>query len=271
MSSCVRPLVESNTSPVVLLHGFDSSCLEWRYTYPLLEEAGLETWAVDILGWGFSDLEKLPSCDVATKRQHIYQLWKSYIKKPVILVGPSLGAAVAIDFAVNYPEAVEKLVLIDASVYTEGTANRANLPKMVAYAGVSLLKSVPLRLYVNLLAFTEISFSTSLDWMNIGRLHCLFPWWKDATVDFMRSGGYNVVAQIEQVKQKTLIIWGEDDQIISNKLAVRLHCELPNAIIRQIPDCGHLPHVERPSSVAKLIVEFAQQDCYKEAQYVSQL
>lgn len=33
-----------------------SSCLEWRYSYPLLEEAGLETWAVDILGWGFSDL-----------------------------------------------------------------------------------------------------------------------------------------------------------------------------------------------------------------------
>lgn len=51
----------------------------------------------------------------------------------------------------------------------------------------------------------------------------------------------------------------------------RLHCELPNAILRQIPDCGHLPHVERPSSVAKLIVEFHQQDCYEEAQCVSQL
>lgn len=33
-----------------------SSCLEWRCAYPLLEEAGLEAWAVDVLGWGFSDL-----------------------------------------------------------------------------------------------------------------------------------------------------------------------------------------------------------------------
>lgn len=32
---------------------------------------------------------------------------------------------------------------------------------------VALLKSVPLRLYVNLLAFTDISFNTSLDWMNV--------------------------------------------------------------------------------------------------------
>ncbi|KAL6294841.1 hypothetical protein ACE6H2_002983 [Prunus campanulata] len=270
MSSCVKPLVQSNTSPVVLLHGFDSSCLEWRYTYPLLEEAGLETWAVDILGWGFSDLERLPSCNVASKRDHFFQLWKSYIQKPMILVGPSLGAAVAIDFAVSHPEAVERLVLIDASVYTEGTGDLASMPKMLAYAGVYLLKSLPLRFYVNFLSFSGISLSNSLDWANVGRLHCLFPWWEDATVDFMMSGGYNVSAQIEQVKQKTLIIWGEDDQIISSKLGVRLHCELPNAVIRQIPDCGHLPHVEKPSSVAKMIVELVQQDQYKEVQCIPQ-
>lgn len=87
MSSCVKPKQLADTSPIVLLHGFDrlrsckadmitffrgislwicafavyhflffSSCLEWRYTLPLLEEGGFETWAVDILGWGFSDL-----------------------------------------------------------------------------------------------------------------------------------------------------------------------------------------------------------------------
>ena len=46
----------------------------------------------------------------------------------------------------------------------------------------------------------------------------------------------------------------------------RLQCELPNAIIRQIPECGHLPHVEKPNSVAKLITEFVKEECYKEAQ-----
>ncbi|KAM1296846.1 hypothetical protein ACFX2I_023644 [Malus domestica] len=56
MSSCVRPRKQSEINPVVLLHCFDSSCLEWRCAYPLLEEAGLEAWVVDVLGWGFSDL-----------------------------------------------------------------------------------------------------------------------------------------------------------------------------------------------------------------------
>ncbi|KVH96192.1 Alpha/beta hydrolase fold-1 [Cynara cardunculus var. scolymus] len=249
MSSCVKPMIEASTNPLVLLHGFDSSCLEWRYTLPLLEQAGYETWAIDILGWGFSNLAKLPLCNVDSKRDHLYQFWKSYIRRPMLLVGPSLGAAVAVDFAVKHPEAVDKLILIDASVYAEGTGNLSKLPKFVAYAGVSLLKSLPLRIYATSLTFKSLPFTTCLDWTRIGRLHCLLPWWDEATVDFMNSGGYNVL-------QKTLIIWGEDDQIIDSKLAVQLHSELPSAIIRQIPECGHIPHVEKPDAVAKLIKDF---------------
>ncbi|KAJ6290413.1 hypothetical protein OIU78_026194 [Salix suchowensis] len=245
MSSCIKPLRQSNkTSPVVLLHCFDSSCLEWRCTYPLLEEAGLEAWAVDVLGWGFSDLETRPPCDVASKRHHLYQLWKSYMKRPMILVGPSLGASAAIDFAVHYPEAVEKLVLINPSVYAEGTGELAKLPKLVAYAGPSM-------------AFHSF---TILDWTSVGRLHCLLPWWKDATVNFMLSGGYNVISQIKQVKHRTLIICGQHDQIVSYQLVVKLHSELSNAIIREVPGSGHLPHVDNPKCVAKLIADFAQGD-----------
>ncbi|CAI9109833.1 OLC1v1009744C1 [Oldenlandia corymbosa var. corymbosa] len=257
MSSCVKPLIQCQNNPVVLLHCFDSSCLEWRCALPLLEDAALETWAVDVLGWGFSDLESLPPCDAVSKRYHLYQLWKTHIRRPMILVGPSLGAAVAIDFAANFPEAVAKLILIDASVYAEGTGILTKLPKPLAFAGVSLLKSIPLRFYANLLAFDDISLSTCFDWTNIGRLHCLLPWWKAATVDYMLSGGYNVVDKIKQVKPKTLIIWGECDNIVSSKVAMRLHHELPHAIVRLIPDAGHLPHVEKPDAVAKLIAEFA--------------
>ncbi|KAJ6396349.1 hypothetical protein OIU77_021392 [Salix suchowensis] len=262
MSSCVKPPIKQSnkTTPVVLLHCFDSSCLEWRCTLPLLEEAGLEAWAIDVLGWGFSDLESRPPCDVASKRRHLYQLWKSYIRRPMILVGPSLGASVAIDFTVHYPEAVEKLVLINPSVYAEGTGHLAKLPELVAYAGVSFLKSLPLRLYANMLAFNSIPFLTILDWTNVGRLHCFLPWWKDSTVSFMFSGGYNVISQIKQVKHKTLIICGEKDQIVSYKLVVKLHSELSNAIIREVSDSGHLPHVDNPKCVAKLIANFAEDD-----------
>ncbi|XP_064985376.1 alpha/beta hydrolase domain-containing protein VTE7-like isoform X3 [Musa acuminata AAA Group] len=226
MSSCVKPLQERGTEPVVLLHGFDSSCLEWRYSYPLLEGAGIDTWAVDILGWGFSDLQMLPPCNVAAKREHLYQLWRKYIARPMVLVGPSLGASVAMDFIANHPEAV------------------------------SVLKSIPLRFYVNSLALNKVSLQSSWDSMNVGRLHCLQPWWEDATVDFMLSGGYDVRNHVKQIKQETLIIWGQDDQIVSSKVALRLHHELPDSTLIQIPGCGHIPHVEKPELVVQYILKF---------------
>jgi len=33
----------------------------------------------------------------------------------------------------------------------------------------------------------------------VGRLHCLLPWWDDATVDFMTSGGYKIAPLIRKV------------------------------------------------------------------------
>ncbi|KAG9446568.1 hypothetical protein H6P81_012696 [Aristolochia fimbriata] len=108
--------------------------------------------------------------------EKVHLIWKSYIRRPMVLVGPSLGAAVAINFAVNHSEVVKKLVLIDASVYAEGTGKMVGLRRAVAYAGARLLKSIPVRLYANFLAFNKITLSSSFDWMNVGHLHCLLPW-----------------------------------------------------------------------------------------------
>ncbi|KAJ0095818.1 hypothetical protein Patl1_16674 [Pistacia atlantica] len=161
MSSLVKPMIQSTTNPVVLLHGFDSSCLEWRYTYPLLEEAGLETWAIDILGWGFSDLERIPSCDVTSKREHFYQVIFTASRCYFLVTYAYCGLLFALEVlhqkAHGYwldqvlvlllqltlqsiiQKLWENLVLIDASVYAEGTGNLSKLPRAVAYAGVILL------------------------------------------------------------------------------------------------------------------------------------
>eukprot|EP00249_Psilotum_nudum_P008605 c21399_g1_i1 orf=98-1270(+) len=225
MTSCVVASKNcSDSPPVVLLHGFDSSCLEWRYTYPLLEANNIECWAVDILGWGFSQSDGLSSFNVAAKREHLYEFWRQHVKEPMVLVGPSLGGAMALDFSLAYPDAVLKLVLVNAQGYAEGTGKMASFSKFLAYAGV-------------------------------GRLHCFMPGWSDATVDFMLSGGYNVASQIPNVQKETLVIWGKEDRILDNALPEKFNKDLPNSRVQYITNCGHLPHVEKPEVVAALINE----------------
>lgn len=59
----------------------------------------------------------------------------------MVLVGASLGGAIAIDFAHEFPEAVKKLVLIDAQGFIDGSGPGASLPGPLAKFGISVLGS----------------------------------------------------------------------------------------------------------------------------------
>lgn len=54
---------DGHSEPMLLLHGFDSSLLEFRRLLPRLGEKGAEVYAMDVLGWGFTDLSAVSSFD----------------------------------------------------------------------------------------------------------------------------------------------------------------------------------------------------------------
>lgn len=101
--------------PIVLLHGFDSSAIEYRRLAPLIAQKR-DVYAPDILGWGFSDYKDVVSFTPAAKLAHLKSFIREVVGEPCILVGASLGGAIAILLATESPELVEKVVLIDAQV-----------------------------------------------------------------------------------------------------------------------------------------------------------
>ena len=70
---------EPQAAPVVLVPSFDSSVLEFRRLMPLLE-ARRRTWAIDLVGWGFTDVSFVANSEAALgpqqKREHLYAFWK---------------------------------------------------------------------------------------------------------------------------------------------------------------------------------------------------
>jgi pimeloyl-ACP methyl ester carboxylesterase len=105
---------EPARAPIVLLHGFDSSCLEFRRLLPLLAQQR-ETWAIDLLGFGFGQRSSAVSYSTQQITAHLQAFWQSQIQRPMILVGASMGGAAAIDFTLTHPNAVAQLVLIDSA------------------------------------------------------------------------------------------------------------------------------------------------------------
>lgn len=251
-----RSPISNIVPPIVLIHGFDSSCLEFRRLAPLLAQ-DRDVYAVDILGWGFNDHTNITDFSPAAKISHLKSFLNNVVKTPCVLVGASLGGAIAIITATESPTLVKKVVLIDAQGFIDGKGP-SDIPDIVAKFGVKVLKSEPLRMYANFIAYFDKKFATK-DAMQIGRLHCLRESWERASVSFLKSGGFVMSSKVPLLTQPTLVLWGANDEILDPATLERFRSELPNPTVEIIPECGHVPHLEKPQLTASSILSFLNQ------------
>ena len=247
--------LESDSAPIVLLHGFDSSLLEFRRLIPLLA-VKKTTWAIDLLGSGFT--ERLPyiSYSPQTIKEHLHSFWQSLIKQPMILVGASTGGATAIDFALTYPEAVNKLVLINSVGYGGSFPLGRHLPKSVVDIAVEFWRQRRTQglFWGQKLGFLD--FHTE-DVIRCAALPSLMPGWSRAINDFTRSGGYYFLEdRISQISQPTLILWGDKDDVLGTKAAYQFKRAIFDSQLIWLPGLGHSPQWEQPQSVASHIFNF---------------
>lgn len=243
-------------TPILLIHGFDSSLLEFRRLLPLLAQKQ-STWAVDLLGFGFSQRNLAIPLNPANIKTHLYHFWQALIKQPVILAGASMGGAAAIDFALTYPEAVEKLVLIDSAGLAKQPAIGKFMFSPIDYFATEFLRNPKIRQSISRAAYYDKSFA-SLDAQACAALHLKCPDWNKSLVAFTKSGGYGeFTQQISQIQQETLIIWGKQDKILGTKDAAKFAQAIPNNKLVWIDNCGHVPHLEQPEAVAQEILSWS--------------
>jgi pimeloyl-ACP methyl ester carboxylesterase len=243
------------TPPILLLHGFDSSLIEFRRLLPLLAKQR-QTWAVDLLGFGFGDRLSNLDYGVEAIKHHLYYFWKSLIGQPVILVGASMGGAAAIDFALTHPEAVEKLVLIDSAGLTKQPAIGKFMFSPLDRWATEFLRSPKVRLNISRGAYFDKSFA-SLDAQICAALHLQCQNWDRALIAFTKSGGYgSFINKITDITQPTLIIWGKQDKILGIKDATKFDRLIPNSKLVWIDNCGHVPHLEKPDITTQEILQY---------------
>lgn len=248
--------------PVLLVHGFDSSSLEYRRLGPLLASQGVDVYAVDLLGWGFTQVS--PLCEdysANAKVDALASFWSTIgNNQPVAIGGASLGGAAAIEFASLPDSPAKACILIDAQGFVDGVGPVVSLlPDPLARLGVSVLKSVPLRKSANQMSYYDKETFATEDALKIGRVHCLRDGWEESMMSFMSSGGFKPKSKVPLVEQRTCVIWGRQDTILDGETYANKFMEtLPNPSneLVWIEECGHVPHLEQPLKTAQVISQF---------------
>lgn len=245
----------SGHPPIALVHGFDSSVLEFRRLLPLLAIEH-ETWAIDLLGFGFTDRSSDITFSPTTIKTHLYYSWKTLIGQPMVLVGASMGGAAAIDFVLSYPEAVKQLVLIDSAGFTAGPSIGKYMIPPLGYFATEFLRNLKVRQSISRKAYYDPTFA-SPDALRCAALHLEQTGWQQALIGFTRSGGYGSFRnQLTQIQLPTLILWGRCDQILGTADTEKFQQALPQSQLAWIEACGHVPHLEKPQETAHAILNF---------------
>lgn len=103
------PGTQSET-PLLLLHGAGSSLEQWRENLRAFAQQR-PVYALDLLGFGGSQKAAI-ALNTDLWVAQVAAFWQTYLRRPMILMGHSLGASVALQAATSHPEQVARLVML---------------------------------------------------------------------------------------------------------------------------------------------------------------
>lgn len=81
----------------------------------------------------------------------------------------------------------------------------------------------------------------------------------------LRKQGY-ILERLKNSTMPLMTIWGAEDIIIPVSHAENVHRELPESIVRVIPECGHWPHMEKPIQFNRMLISYLNGDPVELAQ-----
>jgi pimeloyl-ACP methyl ester carboxylesterase len=251
---------------LLLIHGIGDSSRTWRPILPLLAES-YQVIAPDLLGHGDSDKPRA-DYSVGGFANGMRDLLAVLDVARVTVVGHSLGGGVALQFAYQYPQLCERLVLIaSGGLGTEVTPlfRAAAVPG----AGLAIGASVhsPFRLPV--LAAARMAAALGLlDRHDVGELGVVWHGLRDASTRaaFLRTLRSVVDVRGQSVSSRDrlylaaaipmLLVWGSRDPVLPVGHARAAADELPACRLEVVEGAGHLPHHADPERVAALLTRF---------------
>jgi epoxide hydrolase 4 len=266
--------VTQGTGPlVVLLHGFPEFWYSWRHQIPAIAEQGYRVVAPDLRGYNDTEKPKR-GYDIPTLLRDIAGLIHGLGEESAIVVGHDWGGVLAWQFAIDYPQMTEKLIILNAPhpgamqrelrhfsqlrkswyifafqlpwlpeyVLTKNNANE--IGRMLR--GAALQKEAFPR---------EETAKYQAAMSKPGSAHAALTYYRKVFRSMFSFSGSSRSHRYE-VEAPTLLIWGEQDIALGIGLTEGLDPWVPHLRIKRIPDSGHWVQQEQPEKVNEYILAF---------------
>ena len=246
--------LEGGAGPVVVLvHGFGADKDNWdRFAKRLTKH--YRVIAPDVPGFGDSSKIKTARYDMPAQLERMHGFFRALGLKQFHIAGNSMGGLIAGLYAAAYPGEVLSLGLFDPGGVTD--REESKLTREFA-ADRNPLVAGSREDYDRLIAFMFVDPPLIPFWVK--------SWLADQAIQSREFNLYilpqvrpgNKLEQVMgKISAKTLVLWGDTDNIFPPSSAAVLGAGIKNSTVVIMKDCGHLPMLERPGEAAEHYIDF---------------
>lgn len=248
--------------PVLLIHGSGpgvSGLANWSGTLPALAAAGFRGIAPDMLGFGGTVPPDGHEYSLQSWLAHTVGVMDRLGVPSADVVGNSFGAAVALQLAAQYPDRVNRLVLMGpvgvAFPLTEALdAVWGYEPSVESMATILTLFAYNRNLLSDDMA--KQRYETSIQGGAAERFAQMFPAPRQRWIEALAA----TADQLASIQAPTLLIHGRDDRVIPLETSLTLLNKLAHVELHVFGECGHWTQIERREEFNSLLVSFLQRE-----------
>lgn len=265
----------NGSPPVVLIHGLGSSgYIEWRFNLAALSRRN-STYAPDLPGFGQSDKPRA-RYGVPLFTRAVQGYMAALGLENAVVVGASLGGRIALQLALDEPQLVRKLVLVNSLGLGRPQLQPIYPLLTLPQVGETMLRMIREALHrahpalIRRVAARYIGMSGDLErTLNDAYLADLremyaakgYPAAYLATVRSLVTkealqGAHDLSPMLERIHAPLLIVWGDQDPLFPLEHAHRAHAMVPGSRLAVIEGAGHTPQAERPDEFNRALASF---------------
>jgi epoxide hydrolase 4 len=261
--------VEAGEGPlIVLLHGFPEFWYGWRQQIQPLAAAGFRVVAPDLRGYNLSSKpDGVAAYDTGPLAADIRGLVQERGAESALLVGHDWGGTVAWATAMNHPEVVDRLAILNAAhprKLLQGLHHPGQLRKSWYFFFFQLPGVPESVVHANHWHFFRNFVDDAHPAYTPEEIDRYVQAWSQpdaatAMINYYRASvrQKNPEAQLRPISAPTLVIWGQRDRYLGPELAEPDRDDVPNLDrVERLPDASHWVHHDEAERVNQLLIDF---------------
>lgn len=255
---------DNGKAPLLFIHGIAGRWTHWLENIPVFARSR-RVIAIDLPGFGQSEVPS-DGITIPGYGRSVESFCDQLELKSVQVVGSSMGGFIGAEMAIQYPQRVERLVLVSAAgasdlllkvaplVGTVAFLERLSARHVAAFREKLLSRPGIRKIGLSLIAnhgdrlSPEMAYELSLGVNKEGFAEA-----------FKAMTEYDIRDRLGEIGCPVLIVWGADDPLVPIEDAHLFEKAIPGARLEIIPDASHLSMLERPAQFNRIVEQFLDQ------------